>query len=58
MAVLDKEGMGPQFGPDGLKIPLQASSGKERTAQVLVTCVHGKMWWPLPRTDEDQINVA
>jgi hypothetical protein len=34
MAVLDKEGMGPQFGPDGLKILLQASGGKERIAQV------------------------
>jgi hypothetical protein len=57
MAVLDKEGMGPRFGPDGLKIPLQASGGKERTAQVLVTCGAGNMRWPLACANEDQINV-
>lgn len=28
-------GTGPQFGADGLKIPLQGSDGKERTAQVM-----------------------
>ena len=58
MAVLDKEGMGPQFGPDGLKIPLQASGGKERTAQVLLTCGTESLRWRSPCTDEDQISVA
>jgi hypothetical protein len=43
MAVLDKEGMGPQFGPDGLKILLQASGGKERTAQSRLGSYYAKL---------------
>lgn len=40
LAVVDREDSGPQFGADGLKIPLKGSDGKERTAQVRIqNCV-------------------
>ncbi len=41
MAVVDKAESGPQFGPDGLKIPLK--DGKERIAQSRLGSYYAKI---------------